>query len=280
MNRETGETAIRLHNLGHAYQPGAWIFRGYDATIRRGSIVSLLGRNGCGKTTLLNLILRLMRPAEGTVKVHGDTAYVPQSFHIQFSYSVLDVVIMGRAGKIGLFAQPGSHDRELCLEMLDRFGLAEMAGRPFADLSGGQRQMVLFARALVSQARTVVLDEPTSALDLRHQNAILDWMQRLAHDDRLTIIFTTHHFHHAYAIADEAMLMLRDGSLLHGDASDILTENNLSALYEVPIQRTELWHASRPVATLVPLYLGRQKQNCRINRQHRLKSSASGCFSR
>ena len=253
------KTAIRLRNLGHAYASEAWVFRGYEAAIPSGRIIALLGRNGCGKTTLLNLIMGSMAPTEGSVRVRGEIAYVPQFFEALFQYTVLDIVVMGRAKKIGLFAQPSSYDQEMCLHALERFGMADFASRPFAELSGGQRQLVIFARALVSEADIIVLDEPTSALDLRHQNSILDWIVRLSCEDKLTILFSTHHLHHAYAVADHALLMLSDGSSLYGDAQDVLTENNLSALYEVPIQRAEFHHASRSVATLVPLYLGQKK---------------------
>lgn len=256
-------TAIYMEGLGHAYNPGEWLFRGYDASIQHGKVVSLLGRNGCGKTTLLNLLLKTMRPTEGRVCVQGETAYVPQFFHAAFSYSVLDMVMMGRAKKIGLFSQPSPADRSFCLHTLERFGLAHLAHKNFGDLSGGQRQLVIFARALVSEASIIVLDEPTSALDLRHQNLILDWILRLSNEDQLTILFTTHQLHHAYAVADDALLMLNDGTSLYGAARDVLTESNLSVLYDVPIQRAEVRHNSHSLATLVPIYLGKDKSICR-----------------
>jgi len=253
------KTAIRLQNLGHAYVPGAWIFRGYEAAIASGKIIALLGINGCGKTTLLNLIMGLLKPTEGSVQVNGEVAYVPQFFNAMFNYTVLDIVSMGRAKKISLFAQPSPHDMELCMNALERFGMEDFASRPFMELSGGQRQLVIFARALVSEASIIILDEPTSALDLRHQNVILDWIMNLSCEDELTILFSTHHVHHAYAIADYALLMLSDGTALYGSAQNILTERNLSALYEVPIQRAELRHDSHSVATLVPVYLGSKR---------------------
>jgi iron complex transport system ATP-binding protein len=254
------KTAIRLQNLGHAYVPGAWIFRGYEATIASGKIVALLGINGCGKSTLLDLIMGPLKPTEGSVDVNGEVAYVPQFFNAMFNYTVLDIVTMGRAKKISLFAQPSSHDIELCMNALERFGMEDFALRPFMELSGGQRQLVIFARALVSEASIVILDEPTSALDLRHQNVVLDWIVSLSCENALTILFSTHHVHHAYAIADYALLMLGDGTALYGGAHNVLSERNLSALYEVPIQRAELRHDSRSVATLVPVYFGKQRK--------------------
>jgi iron complex transport system ATP-binding protein len=254
------KTAIRLQNLGHAYVPGAWIFRGYEAAIASGRIIALLGINGCGKTTLLNQIMGLLKPTEGSVHVDGEVAYVPQFFNAMFNYTVLDIVAMGRAKKISLFAQPSPHDLELCMSALERFSMEDFASRPFMELSGGQRQLVIFARALVSEANIIILDEPTSALDLRHQNDILDWIVSLSCENKLTILFSTHHVHHAYAIADYALLMLGDGTALYGGAHSILTESNLSALYEVPIQRAELQHDSRSVATLVPVYFGKHRK--------------------
>lgn len=231
------ENALVMQGLGHAYRAGAWVFRGYDAVLERGRSLAVLGPNGAGKSTLLRLILGLAPPTEGMVRLNGSAAFVPQLFQVGLDYTALDMVLMGRARHVGLLAQPSAKDRQAALDALDHFGMADLAGRPFHALSGGQRQIVIFARALVSEAEILVLDEPASALDLKNQEVILSWIARLSRDQGLTVIFTTHHPQHAFAVADKALLMLAPDRYVVGDAGDILNEENLTALYGVPIQR-------------------------------------------
>jgi iron complex transport system ATP-binding protein len=229
--------AISLLDLGYAFRPGQWVLRHYHLSFGTGRIIAILGPNGRGKTTLLRLLLGGLRPSEGTVHSSQRAAFVPQLFQVAFDYSVLDMVIMGRARRISLFRQPGPADREAAMEALDRLGLAALAGKPFHELSGGQRQLVILARALVSQASVLILDEPTSALDIRHQALVLDQIERLAREQGLTVLFTTHSPQHALDIADDALLMLPNNRHTYGPASDILNEDNLHALYGVPLRR-------------------------------------------
>ena len=135
-----------------------------SAWIERGATVAILGPNGCGKTTFLRLLLGAFEPTSGTAAIHAQAALVPQLFTAHFEYSVLDMVLMGRANHIGLFAHSSREDARRSPAMLARFGLEAIARRPFHQLSGGQRQLVIFARALVSEAELLILDEPTSAL--------------------------------------------------------------------------------------------------------------------
>lgn len=247
--------AVSIDRLGHSYYSGRWVFRDYCASATRGQVFAILGPNGRGKTTLLKILLGTLKPSAGHVTVSGNTAFVPQLFQVSFDYSVLDMVLMGRAKKIGLFAQPSKQDEEAALAALDRFHLADDAARPFHELSGGQRQMVIFARALVAEAEILILDEPTSSLDLKNQSLILDWITRLTHEDGLTVLFTTHHPHHALAVADNALLMLGETDYACGRAVDVLDEGSLSALYGVPLRRLSFEHDGRPIETFAPVFL-------------------------
>ncbi|MDR1085362.1 MAG: ABC transporter ATP-binding protein [Deltaproteobacteria bacterium] len=239
--------------LGHAYLPEQWIFRNYRGEVSRGQVLSLLGPNGSGKTTLLKILLGALKPAEGTVMVHGQVAFVPQLFQVAFDYSAMDMVLMGRAKKVGLFSQPSKEDEEAALCALEKVGMADMAQRPFHEMSGGQRQLIIFARALVAEADILILDEPTSALDLKNQNTILQWMDRLARKEHLTIIFSTHHPHHAYAVADRALLMLGGSNYEAGPAEAVLTESNLASLYDLPFKHISYEYQSQAIETLVPI---------------------------
>lgn len=248
------EIALSFDSLGHAYVPGRWVFRDYAAEVPSGRTFAILGPNGRGKTTLLKILLGLLKPTAGSMTVAGRTAFVPQLFQVSFDYSVFDMVLMGRAKKVGLFSQPSRADEQAALAALDRFGLADLAPRPFHELSGGQRQMVIFARALVAEADILILDEPTSALDLKNQSVVLDWIAQLAHQDGLTVLLTTHHPHHALAVADHALLMLGEQDFACGPAREVLTETNLQTLYGVPLKRLSFEYGGRQLETLAPVF--------------------------
>lgn len=246
-------TAIEFHDLGHAYKPEHWVFQNYQAVVERGSIFALLGPNGCGKTTLLKVLLGALKPSAGKVVMERRSAFVPQLFQVTFDYSALDMVLMGRARQVGLFSQPSVEDEEAAMASLERFGIAHFAKHPFHELSGGERQLVIFARALVSEADILILDEPTSALDLKNQIVVLDWINRLSHQDGLTVLFTTHHPHHALAVADNALLMLGESKYACGPAGEVLSEDNLHALYGVDLKLLSFEHAGVLHETLVPV---------------------------
>src|SRR5262249_35613940 len=145
---------------------------------------------------------------EGRCEVHGRLSLVPQLFESPFDYTAFDMVLMGRVRHVGLFSEPSPRDEEMAWSALDRLGIAHLADRTFQQLSGGERQLVIFARALVAEPQVLVLDEPTSSLDLGNQRLILEWIARLAAEDGLTVLLTTHHPHHALAVADDVLLML------------------------------------------------------------------------
>jgi iron complex transport system ATP-binding protein len=246
------EPAISITDLGFAYAAGQWILRRLSATVRRQTVFAVLGPNGGGKTTFLHLLVNALTPQEGNIGINGRIAFVPQLFEVSFDYTALDMVLMGRARKVGLFSQPSQNDEQIALTALDRFGLADLARRPFHEMSGGQRQLIIFARALVAEAGILVLDEPTSALDLKNQALVLEWIDTLRHDG-LTIVMTTHHPHHALAVADDALLMIGEAPYKTGPAADILTEENLTALYGVPLKRISVEHDGRTTVSFTQI---------------------------
>lgn len=247
---------VTFESLGFGYGAGTWVLRNYSAAIAKGSVFAILGPNGRGKTTLLQLLARVLQPREGTISLAGTPAFVPQLFQVSFPYRVLDMVMMGRARQIGLFSLPSREDRAIALNALERLGLASLAQRSFDELSGGQRQLVIFARALASGADILILDEPTSALDMKNQAAVLKWIHDLSREHGLTVIFTTHHPHHAHAVADHVLLMLGEQEYRCGPAGETLTESNLQRLYEVPLRHVSFEHHGGRVSTLVPVYEG------------------------
>ena len=246
--------AIDFDGLGHAYASDRWIFRNYRGSAAGGSIFAILGPNGRGKTTLLKILLGVLNPSEGSISRLGRIAFVPQLFQVSFDYTALDIVLMGRAASIGLFSQPSARDESLALTTLGRLGMAEWAHQPFHRLSGGGRQLVILARALVAGATILILDEPASALDLKNQGLVLEWIERLAHRDGLTVVFTTHHPQHAQAVADQVLLMFGGSDYACGPAADVLTESNLQRLYGIEMRRVALEISGQSISTFVPVY--------------------------
>jgi iron complex transport system ATP-binding protein len=245
---------IRVENAGHWYRPGQWLFRHLSLGVTPGEITAILGPNGCGKTTLLRALCGTLALKEGSVLADVPIGYVPQALLADQAYSALDMVLLGRSRYLGRFSSPRRIDTERAWECLDEVGLAGIAQQRYDRLSGGQRQLVLLARALATDCRVLVLDEPASALDLANQGVVLRLMLQLAERLRLAILFTTHHPDHALGIADTTLLMLRNAAHLHGSIATVMTEDNLAQMYGVPVRRLDLRVGSESIAAIVPLH--------------------------
>lgn len=241
--------AAALRGVTFGYDKARPIIRGLDLSVRRGRLVALLGPNGSGKTTLLKLIAGALKPNAGTVDVTLAVGFVPQLTEIAFAYSVFDMVLMGRARQVGTFAVPSRHDESVATTALERVGMLAFATRPFDTLSGGERQLVLFARALASEATMLVLDEPTAALDLSHQRLVLRAIHRLSRESGATIVFSTHQPELAAAAADDVVLMFKGGAVVAGERAAVLTAERLSEVFETTVKRARVdgEHGTRDV---------------------------------
>jgi iron complex transport system ATP-binding protein len=248
------KNALSFENLGFAYKPGNWVFRGCAGMAHQGQVLAILGPNGCGKTTLLKLLIGILHPQEGSIQHQGKIGFVPQLFQLSFSYTVFAVVLMGRVRRVSLFSVPSAHDEEIAIQALKRLGIDNLSNRLFDELSGGQRQLVIFARALAAEADILILDEPAASLDLKKQGFILEWIQRLSREEKLTVVFSTHHPDHAYAVADTTLLMAGDHGFLCGPTHSVMTEESLRQLYGTELKQLEFEHKGRTIATFVPIY--------------------------
>lgn len=245
---------LRLDKAGHAYDGTRWQFQSLDFDLRAGEITAILGPNGRGKSTLLRVLAGLLKPTSGVVETNPRTGFVPQEFSGAFPYSVLDIVLMGRARHIALFGTPGKIDIEKAMAALEATGMADYAARSIGSLSGGERQLVLIARALAGENDVLLLDEPASALDLKNQDIVLSLLGRLADGQKLAIAFTTHQPNHATAVADKVLLMLPDTRTLFGPTGTAMTEASLDALYGVPVRAVRLGNSEREDTAFVPLF--------------------------
>lgn len=231
---------------------GNAVLEGYSLAVGRGEVLAILGANGVGKTTLLNCMVGLRRPDSGTVTKTGQVGYVPQLFHATFAFSVLDIVLMGRARHLGLFSAPRRADYEIAEKYLELMTVADLRDRPFNALSGGQRQLVMIAQALASECEIMILDEPCSALDYKNQAIVIATLRRLNREMGLTIVFSTHAPQHGLEAASHVLLMNDRRHYSHGPVGEVLTARNLSHLYDVAIGRAEFAEGGR--FTFAPAY--------------------------
>jgi iron complex transport system ATP-binding protein len=235
--------------FGFARQP---VGEGLDLELKAGTVWCLLGPNGSGKTTLLRTLLGLLAPLRGEVLVDDvpilalsarerarKLAYVPQASEGDLEFSVEEIVAMGRVAHGGLLAGPSVADRQATHAALDRLGLMALAERPLGELSGGERQLALIARALATEAALFIMDEPTANLDFANQARVLRQIAGLR-EAGVGVLFTTHHPDHALRAADHALL-LKDGRVqAQGASAATLNSRNLSALYGCAIDVVDI----------------------------------------
>jgi zinc transport system ATP-binding protein len=193
----SGEPIIKISDLQFAYN-GQRILENVNLTVREGDFIAMIGPNGGGKTTLLKLILGLLKPEQGEVRVMGrqpervshQIGYVPQDVNInrRFPITALDVVLMGKLAPGRRWAKTSARDRRDAREALDRIDMADFAGRRIGELSGGQRQRVFIARALVTHPRLLLLDEPTASIDSRGQIEFYQLLKRLNQDVSIVVV--------------------------------------------------------------------------------------------
>jgi iron complex transport system ATP-binding protein len=231
--------------------PGHVVGKDISLALATGEVLGLLGPNGAGKTTLFRTLLGLQRPLGGAVAIDGEPlarlrpaeiarrlAYVPQAHVTEFSYSVLDVVLMGRTARLGPFSTPGADDARVAQDRLDSLGVGALAGADYTRISGGQRQLVLIARALAQEAPILVMDEPTASLDFGNQTLVLARIRDLAADG-YGVLLSTHDPDHALLVASRVAVMAGGGLAAVGPTDDVVTGAMLSRIYGTAVRVEE-----------------------------------------
>lgn len=224
------------------------VLAGLSMSVGEGEGMCLLGPNGVGKTTILRTILGLQPLLAGSVLLDGkdirswspkqlarEVAYVPQVHHAPFPYCVLDVVTMGRTPHLLGYSSPAARDTIIAEEALDALGLTHLADQAYTEISGGERQMVLIARAVAQRARLLILDEPTSNLDLGNQVRVLKQIRKMI-GEGIAVVVNSHVPGHAWLCATKVALFARGGGWRIGEVSDVLTEERLSEAYGVEVR--------------------------------------------
>ncbi|HEX3012212.1 MAG TPA: ABC transporter ATP-binding protein [Syntrophomonadaceae bacterium] len=241
---------VEARNISFGYDQEN-VFQDISFQVGKGEVFFLLGPNGCGKTTLLDCVLGLLKPRTGDILINGtgindirtealarQIAYVPQSHEKTFPYKVIDIVLMGRASYIGLFSAPTEQDVAVAEESLKLVGISKLRDRRYTQISGGEGQLVMIARALAQKTPLIVMDEPTAHLDFKHELVIMERIVELVKVTGLTVLMATHFPNHAFYFENNdittRVALMNEGRFLAVDApSRVLSEDNLKLLYNI-----------------------------------------------
>src|SRR5262245_7545776 len=240
-------TAIQTDNLTFAYQDKG-VLDDVTLSIKKGEMLGILGPNGSGKTTLLKIFSGVLT-GKGEVKVNGETirsygrrelsrlcAVVPQDSHVSFPFTVAEIVLMARASHHNPLAFEGEGDKEAARRSMRLTGILHLAERYLHELSGGEKQRVIIARALAQEPEILLLDEPSAFLDLKHQVQVLELLRGLNRERGITIVAALHDLNLA-ALFFPRLMMLRDGKIYcDGTPSEVLTEKTIEEVYGIRVR--------------------------------------------
>lgn len=248
-------------------QPDKIVLDGLSLSLKKGRVVCLLGANGIGKTTLFQTIFGTLPLLGGRMLLNGrnlsdysrrETArligYVPQSHTPPFPFTVLDVVLMGRTAYLPVSASPSSADTEIALSMLERMGIAELAGRSYTEISGGERQMVLIARALAQQPEFLIMDEPTASLDFGNQVAVLQNIRTLVQSG-IGVLFSSHNPEQAFLLDADVAVIKDKAHFALGPAKEMITERLIREIYGAESAILTVRHEKGSGTAVIPFIL-------------------------
>ena len=259
---------LEVQNGCFGYPKQKEVLKNINLSLEEGHILSILGPNGIGKTTLLKCMIGLLSWNSGRSLLSGQDihtlkakdvwntiSYIPQTHGFSFSYTGLEMVMMGRSSHLGLFEQPGTKEIEMAEAMMEKTGITHLAAKDCNRMSGGELQMVLIARALINEPKLIIPDEPETGLDFHNQILVLNMIEKLAHEDGISAIMNTHYPTNAMRIADEAFMMNRKGDQFYGKAAEILNRENISNSFDVNVIVDEVTYQNRKLRSIIPVSL-------------------------
>ncbi|MBM7868110.1 ATP-binding cassette domain-containing protein [Heliobacterium gestii] len=239
---------LRVKEMAFAYRGGASLMEKIDLSIDRGRFYGILGPNGAGKSTLMNLLTGALSPSRGEILYRSKSvgsyakkelarrfAVVPQDYGVDFPFQVLEMVLMGRKPHLRRFQQPSETDMDIVYEAMRVSGTLAFSEKRMTELSGGEKQRVIFARALAQDPEVLFLDEATSNLDVKHKLALLGTVRKLNQEKGLTVIAVMHDFNLAGLYCDDLILLDKGTVFAVGPVSDVLTKENVFTVFGVDV---------------------------------------------
>lgn len=244
---------LKVQNLSLSHKGSeSYVLSELSFDAERASITTILGPNGSGKTSILKCISGVWSHFVGEISFDSIRidrlsprerakliSLVPQEHDPPFPYSVYEVVLMGRAAYVGLFSSPGRRDHEVTRESLKTVGILELMERRYTEISGGERQLTLIARALAQEAPIMLLDEPTAHLDFRNQINVLRRIKEVARKKKLVILMTLHDPNLASIFSDKVIILNSGKKVKEGRPEDVITEETIERIYGVDVERIE-----------------------------------------
>lgn len=262
-----------VENASFGYKSEEYIIKNLNLTLNSGELVAVLGPNGAGKTTLLKCIMGFLKWNKGLSTLDGEdiskmnqkkfwqnVSYVPQAKGTSSSMKTEDMILLGLADKIGVFSQPKKADYEKVDRLMQRLNISYLMGKKCNEISGGELQMVLIARALINEPKLLILDEPESNLDFRNQLIVLNTMSELAHSENIGCIFNTHYPTHALSRADKSLLLPKNGEAVFGETAKIVTEENIESVFGVKAVIGEVETEENVYKNIMPLQISDDKK--------------------
>lgn len=253
------------------YSADAPLQKHIDFQVESGQVMCVLGPNGCGKSTLVKSLLGAVPLLAGSLTIDGsdvtawsakrlshNIAYIAQVHSRPFPYAVKDVVMMGRASRLGANGQPGAKDYNMVENAMEELGIRHLRDAPYVDISGGELQMVMFARALVQEPQMIIMDEPTAALDYGNAVKVIEKIRDLA-DTGFAIVMVTHNPDHAFMTGAKVALFKRSRTMVFGDAEEVITRENIQDAYGINVKLVEFSHDNKEIMRMcAPEFRGRR----------------------
>lgn len=234
---------IDIERLSFSYKEGKEVLSETSFSLSNADMTVLLGRNGAGKSTLFKVFLKMLSPKEGRIAIDGKElssfgsrelsrvfSYIPQSSYMEFPYTVMDTLLMAKASTLSLFSAPKKENEDEAVEILKSFGIGHLAFRIMDNLSGGEKQLVLIARALLQNSAFIILDEPTSNLDYGNQLMVLEKLKELNRNG-VGIIYSTHNPELALTYSSKILTLNRGKIATYSSPEKLVEESKLEELY-------------------------------------------------
>ena len=263
---------LRVENGSFYYKKNDSVFENINFEVNQGEILAILGPNGAGKTTMLRCITGMLKWKSGKSlldeenialmaprKLWNKMAYVPQAKNVSSAYTALEMVLLGRSSHLNLFEAPKQSDVDQAIKVLEFLGISHLAEEKCSEVSGGELQMILIAKALVSDPKVLILDEPESNLDFKNQLVVLDAMSNLAARG-MTCVFNTHYPAHALQRADKALILSKGGEYVFGKTKEVVTEKNIRKAFGVNAVIGEIETAGGMIQSVIPVGIAEEKE--------------------